>query len=116
MLAKSTKECPKKDAYSLRMQIRWLSLSIDEISINPCLINSVKLSLVYEKVGFAQRPSLCYRQTIQLVADFQQSFVLFSEPFINFALSVFESVDVRSSRWQARTYRSSTISVHRQHL
>lgn len=116
MLAKSTKEGPKKDAYSLRVQIRWLALGIDEISINPCLINAVKLSLVYEKVGFAQRPSLCYRQTIQLVADFQQSFVLFSEPFINFSLSVFESADVRSSRWQARTYRSSTISVHRQHL
>lgn len=55
MLAKSTKEYPKeKGAYSLRVQICWLALRIDEISINPCLINSVKLSLVYEKVGFAQ--------------------------------------------------------------
>lgn len=76
------------------MQVRRLTLSIDEISINPCLVNSVELSLVYEEIGLAQRPSLCYRQTIQLVADVQQSFVLISEPLINFALSVFESVDV----------------------
>lgn len=36
------------------MQVRWLTLSIDEITINPCLVNSVELSLVYEEIGLAQ--------------------------------------------------------------
>jgi hypothetical protein len=80
------------------MQVCRLTFSVDEVSINPCLINSVELSLVYEEIGLAQRPSLCYRQTIQLVADFQQSVVLILEPLINFALSVFELVSVRTSR------------------
>ena len=116
MLARSTKECRKRNPYSLRVQVCRLTFSVDEVSINPCLINSVELSLVYEEVGLAQRPSLCYRQTIQLVADFQQSIVLILKPLINLALSVFELVSVRTSRWQPRTYRSSTISVQRQHL
>lgn len=98
------------------MQVCWLTLSIDEISIDPCLINSVELSLVYEEISLAQRPSLCYRQTIQLVADFQQSFILISEPLLNFALSVFGSVmpdhSVGSLEHTARAQFQSTANTY----
>jgi hypothetical protein len=74
--------------YPLRVKIGWLTLGIDKVSINSRFVDTVKLSLVSKEIGLAQRPSLSYRQAVQLIADFQQSLILFAESFVDFALSV----------------------------
>jgi hypothetical protein len=78
----------KQRYYPLDVKISRLTLGIDKVSINSRFVNSVQFSLVTKEICLAQRPSLSYRQAIQLIADFQQSLVLFSEPFVNFPLSV----------------------------
>lgn len=76
--------------YPLRMEICRLAFSIDKVAIHPRLVNSIKLSLVSKQIGLSKRPSLGDRESIELVANLEKAVVLFLEPFVDFALTVFQ--------------------------
>lgn len=74
------------------MEVCLLSIRADKVAINPRLVNTIKLSLKFKKVCLAKRPRLCHRQPVQLIANFNQPFVLLLEMFIDLSFPVCQSV------------------------
>lgn len=79
-----------RQTYPLRVKIRWLSFSIEKVSVDARLVYSVQLSLVAVKIRLPQRPCLREVHLIQCVSDFEQLVVLVLEPFVDLAVSVLE--------------------------
>lgn len=77
------------------MKICRLAFGIDKVAIHSGLVNSIKLSLESKQIGLPKRPRLCYGKSIELVANLEKTVVLFLEPFIDFALAVFQSATSR---------------------
>jgi hypothetical protein len=85
------------------MEICRLPFSIHEISIYPSLVNTVEFPLISEKVGLPKRPGLSYGESIQLVTNLQQSFVLVAEALVNLPLSTNKQSVTRSLPTMARS-------------
>jgi hypothetical protein len=84
------------------MDICRLPFSIHEIAVDPSFINTVEFPLISEKVGFPQRPGLSHGESVQLVTNLEQSFVLVAEALVNLPLSVKQAVS-HSVSTEART-------------
>lgn len=75
-------------SYPLSVKIRWLSVLVYEITIHPGLVNSIQPPHISIQICLAKRPRLRHRQPVQLVSDFDQSFILIPESLLNLSLAV----------------------------
>ena len=51
------------------MQISWLAFMVQEVSIDPSLVDPVKLPLVAVEIRLAKRPGLRQIHLLELVAN-----------------------------------------------
>lgn len=70
------------------MDIRWLPLGIDEVAVHAGLVDPIQLALELEKIGFAQGPSLGHGQSLELIANVDQSIVWLLESLIDLTFSI----------------------------
>ena len=68
------------------MKIRWTAFCIQEVAIDPCLIDSIKLSLVAVEIRLTQGPRLSQGQLFQVIPDAEKLVVHILEPVVNFPL------------------------------
>lgn len=77
------------------MQIRRMTLRIEEVAVSPRVINAIQLPLPHKQIGLTQRPSLCHGQAVELITDFDELVVYILESFIDLAFSVGWSVGLQ---------------------
>lgn len=74
--------------YPLCMEVCLLSIRANKVAINSRLVNAIKFPLELEKVRLAERPRLRHGQPVQLVPNFNQTFVLLLESFSDLSFPI----------------------------
>lgn len=70
------------------MQISRVTLGVEEVAIDSCLVDSVKLPLIAVEICFSQGPGLREGQFLQMISYIDQLVVWWFESAIDLALSV----------------------------